>query len=324
MIGQNLYRDTLSPASLIINQENKNVDLESNQNPLLEGDSSKSWRGGGPQDLDLLGSTAQELCLVEHHHDPEHNDHENSVKDHEKFSPSLPSRVHPSDFSTPTCHNCYCKSSSKNNCWRRKLQPHCSNPSEILSKYQCQSHQKISILEEVLSWRRTPCDFAETLQTQVLHPYKERPRKTTTLLQSIAPYCLSFKYILFILSLGMNQFYFLQFHIANLACNLEMINCFEIQEFWNDSIPCSVPSLVIASESPDRECCDGPVYKLDPPGSGHHNLYPSYNYPPPEVPDFPEYGPHEQMPPRVPGYGPGIVFDEKLDQEKKILCLINL
>ena len=73
--------------------------------------------------------------------------------------------------------------------------------------------------------------------------------------------------------------------------------------------------MVIASESPDRECCDGPVYKLDPPGSGHHNLYPSYNYPPPEVPDFPEYGPHEQMPPRVPGYGPGIVFDEKLDQD---------
>ena len=230
-IGQNLDRKALSPSSLIINQDKRYVDLESNQNPLLEGNSSKSWRGGGPPGVDLLGPTAQELCLVEPHHDPDHDEHENSVKDHEKFSPSLPSRVDPSDFSTPDCHNCYCKSSSKKNCWRQ-LQSHCSNPSEILSKYQCQNHRKISILEEVLSWRRTPCDFARTLQTQVLHPYKQRPRKNTTLLQSIAPYCLSFKYILFILSLGMNLFYLLQhFYFANLATNLDMINCFEIQEF---------------------------------------------------------------------------------------------
>ena len=61
-----------------------------------------------------------------------------------------------------------------------------------------------------------------------------------------------------------------------------------------------------ASESPDRECCDGPSYKLEPgAGRGQEASFPRYNYPPPEVPDFPEYGPHEQMPPRVPGYGPG-------------------
>ena len=64
-----------------------------------------------------------------------------------------------------------------------------------------------------------------------------------------------------------------------------------------------VPTLVSASESPDRECCDGPTLKLDP-GSGADLGYPRYNYPPPEVPDFPEYGPHE-LPPRVPGYGSG-------------------
>ena len=66
-----------------------------------------------------------------------------------------------------------------------------------------------------------------------------------------------------------------------------------------------VPALVSASESPDRECCDGPTFKLDPGAPGADLGYPRYNYPPPEVPDFPEYGPHE-LPPRVPGYGPGI------------------
>ena len=71
-------------------------------------------------------------------------------------------------------------------------------------------------------------------------------------------------------------------------------------------VAAAVPLLVSASESPDRECCDGPSYKLEPgAGRGQEASFPRYNYPPPEVPDFPEYGPHEQMPPRVPGYGPG-------------------
>ena len=71
-------------------------------------------------------------------------------------------------------------------------------------------------------------------------------------------------------------------------------------------VAATVPLLVSASESPDRECCDGPSYKLEPgAGRGQEASFPRYNYPPPEVPDFPEYGPHEQMPPRVPGYGPG-------------------
>ena len=64
--------------------------------------------------------------------------------------------------------------------------------------------------------------------------------------------------------------------------------------------------LVSGSESPDRECCEGPSFKLDPGagGPGADLGFPRYNYPPPEVPDFPEYGPHE-LPPRVPGYGSG-------------------
>jgi len=96
-----------------------------------------------------------------------------------------------------------------------------------------------------------------------------RPKFAETVHHSTAPHCLSFKYILLILSL--------------------------------------VPLLVSASESPDRECCDGPSYKLEPgAGRGQEASFPRYNYPPPEVPDFPEYGPHEQMPPRVPGYGPGV------------------
>ena len=52
-------------------------------------------------------------------------------------------------------------------------------------------------------------------------------------------------------------------------------------------VAAAVPLLVSASESPDRECCDGPSYKLEPgAGRGQEASFPRYNYPPPEVPDF--------------------------------------
>ena len=70
------------------------------------------------------------------------------------------------------------------------------------------------------------------------------------------------------------------------------------------SLITSLP-LASSSESPDRECCEGPSNKQIP-SPGPSPSYPRYNYPPPEVPDFPEYGPH-QLPPRVPGYGPGSI-----------------
>merc|ERR1719195_44639 len=244
------------------------------QCPPPEEDTSRRWRTGGqepPGPQHLPGDpTAKDPRLMAWRHDTV-PDHEHcSDTDHEVCSPLLPSRIPPSDAHLPSpCYHCYSKYSHQS--WKDSLSLSIhSKTSEILPKYRCQCRSKISILEEVLSWRRTSCD-AKSLDTKVLDSAhtNTRPKFAETVHHSTAPHCLSFKYILLILSL--------------------------------------VPLLVSASESPDRECCDGPSYKLEPgAGRGQEASFPRYNYPPPEVPDFPEYGPHEQMPPRVPGYGPGV------------------
>jgi hypothetical protein len=59
-----------------------------------------------------------------------------------------------------------------------------------------------------------------------------------------------------------------------------------------------------ASEFPDRECCDNPLYKFDPPFLSQTTfLPPRMTYSPPEVPDFPEYPPEVPPGPRGPGTG---------------------
>lgn len=129
---------------------------------------------------------------------------------------------------------------------------------------QCKS--KVSILEEVLSWRRTANQspprtcFERPRNTVIQQSFKRKP--------SIIPNRLSscfFRSILLLISLS--------------------------------------PMLISASEFPQRECCDNPLYKFDPPPSETRTTFlpPRIAYPPPEVPDFPEYGP--EVPPRLPGPG---------------------
>ena len=66
---------------------------------------------------------------------------------------------------------------------------------------------------------------------------------------------------------------------------------------------------VSCSEFPDRECCDNPLYKFDPPGSVDRGpvtfMPPRMTYSPPEVPDFPEFAPPEVPPIGFPGSGSG-------------------
>merc|ERR1719430_2196826 len=68
---------------------------------------------------------------------------------------------------------------------------------------------------------------------------------------------------------------------------------------------------VSCSEFPDRECCDNPLYKFDPPGSVDRGpvtfMPPRMTYSPPEVPDFPEFAPPEVPPVGFPGSGSGVL-----------------
>ena len=59
-----------------------------------------------------------------------------------------------------------------------------------------------------------------------------------------------------------------------------------------------------ASEFPDRECCDNPLYKFDPDTNPRTTFQPPrLTYSPPEVPDFPEFP--DFAPPEVPPGGRG-------------------
>ena len=98
--------------------------------------------------------------------------------DHENFTPRMPSRVDPSD-SLPPCSNCCCSKSSQH---KEMEDVPVSQPSEIFPKCVSQGSSKISILCEVLSWRRTVSD-RRTQHYQSSH-------------------CLSFKYLPLLLSLG--------------------------------------------------------------------------------------------------------------------------
>jgi len=142
----------------------------------------------------------------------------------------------------------------------------CLLNSEKITNNRRHCNSKVSILEEVLSWRRTAnkrppwTSFERPRNNVIQQSFKRKP--------SIIPNSLStcfFRSILLLLSI--------------------------------------CPMLVFASEFPQRECCDNPLYKFDPPPSNTRTTFlpPRIAYPPPEVPDFPEYGP--EVPPRLPGPG---------------------
>ena len=111
-------------------------------------------------------------------------DDEITITDHEHFAPRMPSRVDPSD-NLPECSNCCSKSSQKSSQHKEMEDAPVSQPSEIFPKCVSQGSSKISILCEVLSWRRTARDSS--------HQHHQ------------SYHCLSFRYLLVLLSLGSGQ-----------------------------------------------------------------------------------------------------------------------
>ena len=107
-----------------------------------------------------------------HHSSDQDRDQEDKITktDHENFAPRMPSRVYPSD-----------DTSSSSSQHREVEDVPVSQPSEIFPKCMSQGSSKISILCEVLSWRRTARDRPHHYQSS---------------------HCLSFKYLPILLSLG--------------------------------------------------------------------------------------------------------------------------
>ena len=142
--------------------------------------------------------TVQDPCP---HHDKD--DHRVlSDDDHDSQStPPLPSRIHPSEEHLPS-YTCYRQDSPQS--WQQpgcRSRCCCLSSSDILpSQHRDGGHSDVSILGEVLSWRRTHSDHRR-------HPHIKRPRRVNSFLHAIfAPHCrLSFKSILLIFTLGTGQ-----------------------------------------------------------------------------------------------------------------------
>ena len=130
---------------------------------------------GGGRMVEQVDDQGGGSRLTSHHGDQEDK---TTKTDHENFAPRMPSRVDPSD-SLPPCSNCCCSKSSQH---KEMEDVPVSQPSEIFPKCVSQGSSKISILCEVLSWRRTA-----------------RDRKHH---QHQSSHCLSFKYLPLLLSLG--------------------------------------------------------------------------------------------------------------------------
>ena len=139
----------------------------------------------------LLGEDATVLDPVCLHHDKDKDHRVLSDHDHEdshQSTPPLPSRIHPSEDNLPS-YTCYSPHS-----WH---QSHLASSSDNLpSQHRDGEHSDVSILGEVLSWRRTHSDLR-----------RKRPRRVNSFLNAIfAPHCrLSFKSILLIFTLGTGQ-----------------------------------------------------------------------------------------------------------------------
>ena len=142
-----------------------------------------------------------------------------------------------------------------------------------------------SLLEEVLSWRRTAArarisddNDQKCPPLPQAHP-RNRPRKVSSLHRDARCY------------MDISPTLQLVGGLARVLVTFLMIR------------------PVMSSEFPDRECCDNPLYKFDPPGSVDRGpvtfMPPRMTYSPPEVPDFPEFAPPEVPPGGFPGSGSG-------------------
>ena len=122
---------------------------------------------GGGRMVEQVDDQGGGSRLTSHHGDQEDK---TTKTDHENFAPRMPSRVYPSD-----------DTSSSSSQHREVEDVPVSQPSEIFPKCVSQGSSKISILCEVLSWRRTARDRTQHYQSS---------------------HCLSFKYLPILLSLG--------------------------------------------------------------------------------------------------------------------------
>merc|ERR1719412_1446146 len=141
-----------------------------------------------------------------------------------------------------------------------------------------------ALLEEVLSWRRTAAgarisdDTDQKCPSLPFYPPRNRPRK-------VSPH-----------------------RDAN---NKDTSSTLQLLGLVKVLVTFLIIRPVSASEFPDRECCDNPLYKFDPPGSVDRGPVtftpPRMTYSPPEVPDFPEFAPPEVPPIGFPGSGSGVL-----------------
>ena len=144
-----------------------------------------SVSGGGGRMVEQVDDQGGGSHLTIAHSSDHHRDQEDKITktDHENVAPRMPSRVSPSD-NLPACSNCDCKSSQHKEMEDVPVSHSQPQPSEIFPQCMSQGSSSISILCEVLSWRRTARD--RTVRTR----------------HHQSSHCLSFKYLPILLSLG--------------------------------------------------------------------------------------------------------------------------
>ena len=144
--------------------------------------SNVSVSGGGGRMVEQVDDQGGGSHLTTAHSSDHHRDQEDKITktDHENVAPRMPSRVSPSD-NLPACSNCDCKSSQHKEMEDVPVSHSQPQPSEIFPQCMSQGSSSISILCEVLSWRRTARDRTQHYQSS---------------------HCLSFKYLPILLSLG--------------------------------------------------------------------------------------------------------------------------
>ena len=129
------------------------------------------------------------------HHFHDHDSQEASDTDHE--ATALPSRL-----KTPEEHDSSCQSPPLSSSECVTCRHHPSDTVLLPGSPHCSLPEPVSLLEEVLSWRRTR-QHSEHIRTKVIPHWLSEPRPNVSLFHPLPPqHCLSLTYILLLLLLG--------------------------------------------------------------------------------------------------------------------------
>jgi len=242
-------------------------------------------------------------------HNPPSRTHSSNLLHTSTASPALQERLHPPvpPPGDPGGQGCVWESLPQGWCPASHL-PHCGDHSDSSSSHRLcilppgphPSHPRPSappILEEVLSWRRTWPQVLSDPPSQCVWPSRQsdepsRPpqHNSGTPRQKVGNSRRN---------AGTSRQYAGTWHKPG--------STRQYAGSWLGLLVLlSWLQTLAGSEFPDRECCDNPLYKFDPPPLAHTTPFapPRVSYSPPEVPDFPEFAPPEVPPvPRVPDSG---------------------